>query len=175
MSAKPSILDQHRESRSIRRIPPAAAPTAPNAPEPFKATPFPATSSAPMADNRLIVGPRVRLSGAKILDCDTLRVEGHVDAALESRVIEIAAGGSFNGSARVENADISGRFEGELQVTGRLKLRAGAQVHGHVRYGSLVVEADATLKGDVSPVSVPDNAIPLDRSPQAASITALLA
>lgn len=176
MSAKPSILDQHRESRSIRRIPPATL--APAAADQFKTTPFPATSSVPAADNRLIVGPRVRLSGAKILDCDSLRIEGEVDATIDARALEIASGGLFNGCARLESADISGRFDGELLVTGRLKLRTGAQVHGKVRYGSLVVEADATLSGDVAPASVPDNTIALDRGERpshASSITALLA
>lgn len=174
MIAKPSILDQHRESRSIRR--PPASDSLPGVPDSFKPAAFPATSSSPVADNRLVVGPRVKLSGAQILDCDTLRVEGHVDAALESRVIEIAAGGSFNGAARVEAADVSGRFEGELHVSGRLKLRAGAQIRGKVRYGSLVVEADATLFGDVAPASHADNAPTAERpSAQVASITALLA
>lgn len=174
MFAKPSILDQHRESRSIHRPPPAEAGPASN--EVVRPVPMPTPSSTPVADNRLVVGPRVKLSGARILDCDALRVEGHVDAGLESRVIEIAAGGSFNGSARVETADISGRFDGELQVSGRLKLRAGAQVHGKVRYGSLVVEADATLNGDVSPIGLQENTVVIDRPvAPVSSITALLA
>ena len=39
---------------------------------------------------RLIVGPDVKLKGAEILDCDTLVVEGRVEATMDSRVIRIA-------------------------------------------------------------------------------------
>lgn len=63
---------------------------------------------------RLIVGPDVKLKGAEILDCDTLVVEGRVEATMDSRVIRIAEKGSFAGKVSIDIAEIHGRFEGEL-------------------------------------------------------------
>ena len=40
--------------------------------------------------SKLIVGPDIKLKGAEITDCDTLVVEGRVEASMDSRVIQIA-------------------------------------------------------------------------------------
>ena len=45
--------------------------------------------------SRLIVGPDVKLKSAEILDCDTLVVEGRVEAMMDSRVIRIAEHGIY--------------------------------------------------------------------------------
>ena len=62
---------------------------------------------------RLIVGPNVKLKGAEILDCDTLVVEGRVEATMDSRVLRIAANGSFSGKVSIDVAEIHGQFDGE--------------------------------------------------------------
>src|SRR5690606_8034585 len=66
------------------------------------------------AGNRLFVGPDVRLKGAESLDCDTLVVEGHVEATMDSRIIRIAEKGEFNGKVGIDIAEIRGTFTGEL-------------------------------------------------------------
>src|SRR6266566_3322304 len=45
--------------------------------------------------SKLIVGPDIKLKGAEITDCDTLVVEGRVEASMDSRVIQIAEHGVF--------------------------------------------------------------------------------
>ena len=50
--------------------------------------------------NRLTVGADIRLKG-EIEACDTLVVEGRIEAALESRLLHIAEHGAFSGSAVV--------------------------------------------------------------------------
>ena len=47
--------------------------------------------------SKLIVGPNIKLKGVEITDCDTLVVEGFVEATMDSRVIQIAKDGSFKG------------------------------------------------------------------------------
>ena len=77
----------------------------PSTPATAEITPVPASTDLPKGssanDNvmgaRLIVGPDVKLKGAEILDCDTLVVEGRVEATMDSRVIRIAEHGSFAG------------------------------------------------------------------------------
>ncbi|WP_341676684.1 polymer-forming cytoskeletal protein [Niveibacterium sp. SC-1] len=108
-----------------------------------------ATATATEATNRLLVGPEVKLKGAEILDCDTLVVEGRVEATMDSRVILIAERGAFAGKVSIDVAEIHGSFEGELTVRDQLIIHATGRVKGKVRYGKLVVESGATLSGDV--------------------------
>ena len=66
-----------------------------------------------------------------------------------ARLIEVAPTGVFKGNADVEEADISGRFEGELIARGRLVVRAGGRVQGKIRYGRIVIEQGGEISGDM--------------------------
>lgn len=98
---------------------------------------------------RLVIGRDICLSG-EITSCDRLVVEGQVEAVLpNARVIEVAPTGFFKGSADVEEADVSGRFEGELIVRDRLIVRAGGRIRGAIRYGRIVIESGGQISGDM--------------------------
>ena len=99
--------------------------------------------------SKLIVGPNIKLKGVEISDCDTLVVEGRVEATMNSRVIQIAEMGAFTGSAEVDLAEIRGDFEGELTVRQKLVIFGSGKVSGKIRYGKLVVEEGGQLSGDV--------------------------
>ncbi|PHV11556.1 cell shape determination protein CcmA [Chitinimonas sp. BJB300] len=99
--------------------------------------------------NQLIVGPNVKLKGAEILDCDTLVVEGSVEATMDSRVLRITEKGAFTGKVSIDIAEIHGHFEGELTVRQQLIVHATGRVSGSVRYGKILVEEGGELSGDV--------------------------
>ncbi|MEO1016155.1 MAG: polymer-forming cytoskeletal protein [Pseudomonadota bacterium] len=110
----------------------------------------PAAVSNPEA-KRLIVGNGISLSG-EITACDRLVVEGRVQVTLnETKAIEITESGQFtDGKAEVEEAEISGVYEGELTVRNRLLIRGTGRVQGTVRYGELQIERGGRLSGQVS-------------------------
>jgi cytoskeletal protein CcmA (bactofilin family) len=116
----------------------------------------PGASAAPAVPRReasehrkLIVGREIALSG-EISSCDRLVVEGSVQANLANcHDIDIAETGLFKGSAAIDEAEIRGRFEGDLTVRNRLLIRATGQVVGKVRYGQLEVECGGRVSGDV--------------------------
>ncbi len=98
---------------------------------------------------RLIVGRDIQLNG-EITSCDKLIVEGHVEVSLPgARVLEISPSGYFKGSAEVDEADISGRYEGDLTARERLIVRSSGRIHGKVRYGRIVIESGGEIAGDV--------------------------
>lgn len=99
--------------------------------------------------SRLIVGPEVKLKGAEILDCDTLIVEGRVEATMDSRVIRIAESGSFAGTVGIDIAEIRGRFDGELTARTQLVIHATGRVSGKIRYGKILIEEGGEVSGDV--------------------------
>ena len=119
----------------------------------------PATSAQPAGDDgqnagsRLIVGPDVKLKGAEILDCDTLVVEGRVEATMDSRVIRIAENGSFAGTVGIDVAEVRGRFDGELTARSQLIIHATGRVSGKIRYGKILIEEGGELSGDVQSLS----------------------
>jgi cytoskeletal protein CcmA (bactofilin family) len=141
--------------------PAVAAPTTPAAPAVVteQTTRSAATEAAGAAgvDNvmgaRLIVGPDVKLKGAEILDCDTLVVEGRVEATMDSRVIRIAEKGSFSGKVSIDIAEIHGTFEGELTARSQLIIHSTGRVSGTIRYGKLVADEGGELCGDINVLS----------------------
>lgn len=125
--------------------------SSPQAAEPSAVAPPPAAKPEPAASAaRLTVGPDIKLKGAEITDCDTLVVEGQVDASMDSRVVEIAESGVFRGKVHVDLADIRGRFEGELTVHRQLVVRETGFVSGTIRYGKIRVDEGGVLCGDVA-------------------------
>jgi len=107
-------------------------------------------SDAPKAtDSSLIVGPDVKLKGAEILDCDTLVVEGRVEATMDSRVIRIAENGSFSGKVGIDVAEIHGQFDGELTARSQLIIHATGKVSGKIRYGKIFIEEGGEISGDI--------------------------
>lgn len=115
---------------------------------------------------RLIVGRDISLTG-EITACDVLVVEGRVEASLaDSRMIEIAESGVFKGKAEIDNAEIAGRYEGELTVRDRLYVRATGKVVGSVRYGRIEIECGGEIVGDVQVLSRAQPA-PVESAPAA--------
>ncbi len=99
---------------------------------------------------RLAVGSGVRLKGAAIEDCDTLIVEGQVEATIDCRSLQIASDGVYRGKATVDTAEIQGSFEGELEVRERLVLRSGGHILGKICYGKLLVEEGGVIGGEIT-------------------------
>lgn len=108
-----------------------------------------ASAAAPVGGSKLIVGPNIKLKGVEITDCDTLVVEGLVEATMDSRVMEIAEQGAFKGSAEIDVAEIYGQFDGNLTVRQKLVIYATGKVTGKIRYGKLVIEEGGQLTGDI--------------------------
>jgi cytoskeletal protein CcmA (bactofilin family) len=102
---------------------------------------------------RLIVGEGIRLSG-EISSCDRLVVEGEVEVTLnDTLALEIARSGRFTGGCEVEEADISGIYEGDLTVRKRLFVRGSGKLTGTVRYGELELERGGQIAGNISVLS----------------------
>jgi cytoskeletal protein CcmA (bactofilin family) len=133
--------------------PPPSAARAPQA-EPPK--PEVARGTGDVKGSKLIVGPDIKLKGAEITDCDTLVVEGRIEATMDSRVIQIAQQGVFSGTAGIDVAEIYGRFEGELTARKQLVIHATGKVSGKIRYGKLAIEEGGELSGDIGSLAAGD-------------------
>jgi cytoskeletal protein CcmA (bactofilin family) len=158
----------------------APAPVPPRTPEPARpsaeaarpaetvvrpATPAPAPAAAAPAAvprrldaeaRKLIVGREIALSG-EINSCDKLIIEGSVEANLQDcHDVDIAESGLFKGSATIDDAEVRGRFEGNLIVRKRLLIRATGRVSGTIRYGQIEIECGGQISGDIQAQSGDD-------------------
>ncbi|HZB92007.1 MAG TPA: polymer-forming cytoskeletal protein [Stellaceae bacterium] len=131
----------------------------------FDAAPPKAPSPPPKADStdrKLVVGHGIVVSG-EIKSCDCLLVEGRVEADVSCRELKVVRGGLFMGTATVDNAEIIGRFEGQLNVRERLVIRASGSLAATVRYKQIEIERGGQLAGTVEAAGTADAARPLPR------------
>lgn len=112
-------------------------------------TPISAQNNVKANSRVLTVGNDILLKG-EITTCDRLVIEGKVEATISDvNTVELAECGSFKGSANVVDAQISGLFEGDLIVTGRLVIYASGKVRGNISYGEIEIERGGELSGTI--------------------------
>jgi cytoskeletal protein CcmA (bactofilin family) len=134
-----------------RKVEVSGATGAPSAAEP--ASGASAQTGPDRYGKRLIVGQGIRLSG-EISSCDRLVVEGEVEVTLnDTLALEIASSGRFTGGCEVEEADISGVYEGDLTVRKHLCVRGTGKLTGTIRYAQLELERGGQIAGNISVLS----------------------
>lgn len=98
---------------------------------------------------KLVVGREIRMKG-EIGNCEHVLIHGFAEAALtDCKAFEVSQSGILKGSAEVQSAEISGRFEGALTVRGRLHIRAGGRVSGEISYAEIEIEPGGRLDGEI--------------------------
>jgi len=160
------LFNRTRDTRAPMPPQPIAAnsPMHPPAPVPSMARPAPAPEHPPTArsdegGSKLIVGPNIKLKGVEIHDCDTLVVEGRVEATMVSRTIQIAEHGAFEGKVDVDVAEIRGVFQGEMTARKKLVIHASGRVGGKIRYGKMLVQEGGEMVGDIAALHEGPNAL----------------
>lgn len=170
---------QRREPASVPApVPPTAVPAGepaerPGGPAPAEQARDVAPTPAPVrtdeqAKSRLIVGPDIKLKSAEITDCDTLVVEGRIEATLDARVMQIAETGTIVGTVSVDVAEVRGHVEGELTVRKTLVIHPTGRVSGKIRYGKVVIEEGGEITGEVGTLGAARPAVALAGGPRAA-------
>ncbi|OGA67992.1 MAG: hypothetical protein A3G83_06875 [Betaproteobacteria bacterium RIFCSPLOWO2_12_FULL_68_20] len=141
--------------RATQPIPPAPASERPGTPAPGTAAAHPEPArhehkGEERKEAKLIVGPDIKMKGVEVTDCDTLVVEGRMEATLDSRVLQIAQNGVFQGTVAVDQAEIHGKLEGELTVRKQLVIHGTGKVSGKIRYAKIKVEEGAEIAGEIA-------------------------
>lgn len=91
--------------------------------------------------NRIVEGTIIK---GNILSHADFRLDGDLVGNFHSEgKIVIGPAGSVKGDIVCRNADIEGKFEGKIQVTEILNIKAKASIHGEVVCGKLSVEPGA--------------------------------
>ena len=104
---------------------------------------------------RNIIGKNTSFTGDISSEGD-FRIDGHVKGTIKTRGrVVIGQSGSVDGNIECTNADVEGKFSGNLSVDQLLSLKSTANISGEVVLGKLSVEPGAafnaacTMKGSV--------------------------
>ena len=166
LPARPANLSPAPLTRDAATAAAAAAPAAVPAAEFGARSTLPptdagATAIGPdMPGSRLCVGPKIKLKGVEISDCDVLVVEGEVEATVNSKAMQIAKPGTLKGHVAIDVAEIFGDFSGELTARTKLIVHSTGRVSGKIRYGKLIVAEGGELSGDVQRLDMSAEPVP---------------
>ena len=143
-----------RESAAASTLAQHATPAPMHAPAAETLHPAPVLNETP--GSKLFVGVNIKLKGVEISDCDTLVIEGQVEATVHSKQMQVSQPGTLHGTALIDVAEVHGEFSGELTARTRLVVHGTGRVSGTIRYGKLVVEEGGELSGDVKRLDASD-------------------
>ena len=147
--------------RDTVAAPPAPAPESPRKEPEAQQTP---AIGPDTPGSKLWVGPKIKLKGVEISDCDVLVVEGEVEATVNSKAMQIAEPGTLKGHVTIDVAEIYGEFSGELTARAKLIVHGTGRVSGTIRYGKLIVAEGGVLSGDVQRIDAVVESTPASHS-----------
>lgn len=113
----------------------------------------------------------------------TSEADFRIDGKLEGNVktsgkVVIGKDGYINGKVECVNADIEGKFNGELNVKDLLSLKASAVIEGTVSVAKLAVEPGATFnaactmgKGVAAPATAPTHKLEATKANEPAKVS----
>lgn len=122
--------------------------SAPDAISNGSAPPVPASSKSPAMHAGSVIGNDLSIEGQTItIRCKgNLRVNGHIQADLHSKELEVGREGSITGSIAANTVNVFGRVAGAIKGS-RVILHASAEVEGDIHSGDLAIESGASFDG----------------------------
>ena len=107
-------------------------------------------SSDRVVSERNVIGSNTKIIGDIVSEGD-FRIDGTLEGNIQTngRVI-IGEAGLIKGKAECTNADIEGKFSGDLQVSDVLTVKSTANIVGDVVISKLSVEPGATFNATCS-------------------------
>lgn len=108
-------------------------------------------SGAGTVDDRsrvLVIGEDTFLKG-EVRNAGRIEVFGYVDGSIAGGLLVVQPGGRCFGTVNVENADVHGVLQGEIQTSQLITIRSTGEVTGNVQYGRLAMELGGHLSADM--------------------------
>jgi cytoskeletal protein CcmA (bactofilin family) len=97
---------------------------------------------------KVVIGNGVKFKG-EITDADEVQVEGRADVTLNTDNLVVGAQGELKGNIESCNADIWGKVDGTLKITGTLTIQEQGVVSGSTEYQNLQIKLGGKISGDL--------------------------
>ena len=97
---------------------------------------------------KVVIGNGVKIKG-EITDADEVQIDGSADVTMNTDNLVVGGTGDLKGTITSHNADVWGKLDGEVKVSGTLTIQEQGSVSGSIEYENLHIKLGGKIKGDV--------------------------
>ena len=97
---------------------------------------------------KVIIGNGVYITG-EIKKADEVQIDGEADVTMKTDNLLVGQTGNCKGNIETHNADIWGRFDGDIKASGTLTIQEEGQVSGTIEYQNIQIKLGGKLSGDL--------------------------
>ena len=97
---------------------------------------------------KVIIGNGVSIKG-EISKADEIQIDGNADINIKTDNLIIGSTGELKGTIQTDNADIWGKLDGNLTVSGTLTIQEQGTVSGTIEYQNLQIKLGGQIKGEI--------------------------
>lgn len=97
---------------------------------------------------KVIIGNGVKLKG-EITDSDEVQIDGNADIIVNTDNLIVGSTGDLKGTIQTDNADVWGKVDGDIKISGTLTVQEQGSVSGTIEYQSLQIKLGGKIKGDI--------------------------
>ena len=97
---------------------------------------------------KVVIGNGVSING-EIKKADEVQIDGEADVTMKTDNLVIGATGDCKGDIETHNADIWGKFDGDIKASGTLTIQEQGKASGKIEYQNLQVKLGGQVSGDI--------------------------
>ena len=101
------------------------------------------------AERVVTIGENVVLKG-DISDCDKAEIKGKFEGSIEAGSIQVAQGGSIEGTVDCDELKVAGSVEGKITIRKMLEVDATGTLTGELVYEELIVTSGGVITGTLN-------------------------
>tara|TARA_B100000242_G_C42850838_1_gene395073 strand:+ start:59 stop:517 length:459 start_codon:yes stop_codon:yes gene_type:complete len=97
---------------------------------------------------KVVIGHGVSISG-EIKKADEVQIDGEADVTMKTDNLVIGVTGDCKGDIETHNADIWGKFDGDIKASGTLTIQEQGKASGKIEYQNLQIKLGGQVSGDI--------------------------
>ena len=97
---------------------------------------------------KVVIGHGVSING-EIKKADEVQIDGEADVTMKTDNLVIGVTGDCKGDIETHNADIWGKFDGDIKAAGTLTIQEQGKASGKIEYQNLQIKLGGQVSGDI--------------------------
>ncbi len=97
---------------------------------------------------KVVIGNGVSING-EIKKADEVQIDGEADVTMKTDNLVIGVTGECKGDIETHNADIWGKFDGDIKASGTLTIQEQGSASGKIEYQNLQIKLGGQISGDI--------------------------
>ena len=97
---------------------------------------------------KVIIGNGVKLKG-EITEADEIQIDGVADVVVSTDNLVVGSTGDLKGTIASHNADVWGKLDGDVKISGTLTVQEQGAVSGNIEYQNLQIKLGGSIRGEI--------------------------